>query len=153
MKFNFIIVLFALLGGCNRGATVSINDYKFSVEVADTDQTRQQGLMYRESMANNAGMLFIFPRQRIQAFWMENTLIPLDIIYFDKNLKLVSIQKNRQPCRLPDRTSAALKGLIYTPCPSYTSEKPAKYVLEINAGLADKYHFKQGDELLLMLKK
>ncbi len=121
---------------------VTLNGQTFKVELADDDNSRAMGLMYREQMSDDEGMLFIFPNSQMRAFWMKNTLIPLDILYFDQNKKLVSISENTPPCK--NTTSR---------CQNYPSAKPAKYVLEINAGLSKKYDFKTGDELLIQLKK
>ena len=135
--------LVLLLSACQQNRhRVSINDQSFVVALANTDNTRAMGLMYVEQMANDEGMLFIFPDTQRRAFWMKNTLIPLDILYFDQNRKLVSISENTPPCK---NTT--------TRCPNYPSAKPAKYVLEINAGLSQKHGFKVGDELIIQLKK
>lgn len=143
MKTSFLFGLFLLLAGCQTTPhQVSINEVTFQVSLAEDDNSRAMGLMYKKSLPPNAGMLFIFPDSRPRAFWMKNTLIPLDILYFNHNKILVSIQADVPPCR--NTTSR---------CPNYPSEKPAQYVLEINAGLADKYGFKVGDELILDLKK
>ena len=134
--------LLVLLPGCQiKQHKVSINGQTFKVELADTDHKRAMGLMYREEMANDSGMLFIFPDSQPRAFWMKNTLIPLDIMYFDQNRRLVNIRANTPPCR---NTT--------TRCPSYPSTAPAKYVLEINGGLSEKHGFKPGDELIIQLK-
>jgi uncharacterized protein len=101
------------------------------IEIADNDDERMQGLMYRQSLAENAGMLFIFNDEEPRAFWMKNTLIPLDIIYINSRKEIVSIQKYTQP------------GSTY----SIPSEKPAIYVLEVNAGFADKNGIKPGDKI------
>ncbi|GAA4813942.1 hypothetical protein GCM10011365_19810 [Marinicella pacifica] len=143
MKTSFLFGLFLLLAGCQTTPhQVSINEVTFQVSLAEDDNSRAMGLMYKKSLPPDAGMLFIFPDSRPRAFWMKNTLIPLDILYFNHNKILVSIQADVPPCR--NTTSR---------CPNYPSEKPAQYVLEINAGLADKYGFKVGDELILDLKK
>ena len=135
--------LVLLLSACQQNRhRVSLNNQSFVVELANTDNTRALGLMYREQMADDEGMLFIFPDTQRRAFWMKNTLIALDILYFDQNKKLVSISENTPPCK---NTT--------TRCPNYPSAKPAKYVLEINAGLSQKYGFKAGDELIIQLKK
>lgn len=102
---------------------------KIDVEIADTEYDRAVGLMFRESMEENQGMLFIMPSERKQAFWMKNTMIPLDMIFMDKDQKIVSIQKNTRPYSEQ----------------SYISEKPAKYVVEVIAGFANKYGIKEGD--------
>jgi uncharacterized membrane protein (UPF0127 family) len=135
--------LVLLLSACQQNQhRVTLNDQSYVVELANTDNTRALGLMYREQMAADEGMLFIFPDTQRRAFWMKNTLIPLDILYFDQNRKLVSISANTPPCK---NTT--------TRCPNYPSAKPAKYVLEINAGLSQKHGFKVGDELIIELKK
>ena len=136
-------LLLLLLSACQQNQNkVTLNDYSFVVEVADTNESRALGLMFREQMDDGAGMLFIFPDTQRRAFWMKNTLIALDILYFDQNRKLVSISENTPPCK---NTT--------TRCPSYPSAQPAKYVLEINAGLSEEYGFKTGDELHIQLKK
>ena len=132
-----------LLSACQTNQNrVSINDVSYLVELADDDNERAMGLMYRKEMSDNEGMLFIFPDSQMRAFWMKNTLIPLDILYFDDNKKLINISENTPPCK---NTS--------TRCPNYPSTKPAKYVLEINAGLSAKHKFKSGDEMIIQLKK
>ncbi|WP_298548216.1 DUF192 domain-containing protein [uncultured Aquimarina sp.] len=101
------------------------------IEIADNDYERETGLMYRKSMEEKRGMLFIQENMRPQSFYMKNTLIPLDIIYIDDQYKIVSFQKNAKPL---DESSLP-------------SGKPAKYVLEINAGLSDQWNFKVGDSI------
>jgi uncharacterized protein len=102
-----------------------------NVEVADNEGERMQGLMYRYSMDENNGMFFIFEEEAPRAFWMKNTYIPLDIIYIGADNTIVSIQKYTQP-----------KSTYSLP-----SEKPAQYVLEVNAGFSDKYGLKPGDKI------
>lgn len=94
--------------------------------------------MFRDSMPRDHGMLFIFPNEAMRSFWMKNTRIPLDIIYFDENLRLVSIARGARPCRTQV-------------CPGYRSAGPAKYVLELNAGLADELRLEAGDILEINL--
>ena len=101
------------------------------VEFAKNDEERALGLMYRSSMDEHQGMWFIFPEEAPRSFYMRNTEIPLDIIYLDKDKKVVSIAKNARPY---DETSLP-------------SEKPAMYVLEINGGLADKWGIEKGDRV------
>lgn len=142
-KSCLIVLLLLILAGCqHQQHRVILMDKTFIVELADDDQSRAMGLMYRKEMADGEGMLFIFPDSQTRAFWMKNTLIPLDILYFDHNRRLVSISENTPPCK---NTS--------TRCPNYPSAKPAKYVLEINAGLSQNYGFEAGDELIIQLKK
>ncbi|WP_299442290.1 DUF192 domain-containing protein [uncultured Aquimarina sp.] len=101
------------------------------IEIADNDYERETGLMYRKSMEEKRGMLFIQKMFKPQNFYMKNTLIPLDIIYIDDKYKIVSFQKNAKPL---DETSLP-------------SVKPAKYILEINAGLSDQWNLKIGDSI------
>lgn len=102
---------------------------KIDIEIVQDDAKRQQGLMYRENMEPDQGMLFLFDVEEPQAFWMENTKIPLDIIYIDKDWKIVSIAKNTVPF---SKQSIPSKG-------------PSKYVLEVNAGFSDAYKIGAGD--------
>lgn len=99
------------------------------VELANTPEERNLGLMYRKGMDENQGMLFIFPDEDMRSFYMRNTEFSLDIIYLDKDRKVVSIAKRAKPY---DETSLP-------------SEAPAMYVLEINGGLSDKWGIDKGD--------
>jgi uncharacterized membrane protein (UPF0127 family) len=99
------------------------------IEIADDEYATQTGLMYRSSMKTNQGMLFIFPDNDYRSFYMKNTEIPLDIIYLSEDKTIVSIQKNAQPMNES----------------SLPSEGPAKYVLEVNAGLSDTWTLEKGD--------
>ncbi|UII78659.1 DUF192 domain-containing protein [Flagellimonas sp. CMM7] len=101
------------------------------IEIAESEYETQTGLMYRESMQDNQGMLFIFPDVAMHSFYMKNTQIALDIIYIDENLKIASFQKNAQPFNET--------GL--------SSKVPVKYVLEINAGLSEKLELDIGDTI------
>ncbi|WP_369999550.1 DUF192 domain-containing protein [Winogradskyella sp.] len=101
------------------------------IEIADTDYETQTGLMYRNQLGNNQGMLFVFPNEIMRSFYMKNTKIPLDIIYIDEDKTIVSFQKNAKPF---DETSLP-------------SNAPAKYVLEVNAGLSDQWQLEVGDSI------
>lgn len=104
---------------------------KFDIEIAETDYETETGLMYRQSMEENQGMLFIFPNVSSRSFYMKNTEFPLDIIYVNEEMKIVSFQKNAKPY---DESSLP-------------SDVPAKYVLEVNAGLSDKMQLQVGDSI------
>jgi uncharacterized membrane protein (UPF0127 family) len=108
---------------------------RFTVEVADTPETWEHGLMERTALAPNAGMLFIFPDVAPRTFWMMNTLIPLDMLFIDADHRVINIQENAQPCAAPRR------------CPTYNSTAPAKYVLEIPGGRARALGVKAGDHV------
>jgi uncharacterized membrane protein (UPF0127 family) len=125
--------------GCataDGGSWVELKGKRFSVEIADDDAERQRGLMFRDEMPADHGMIFIHDEEMPQAYWMKNTKIPLDILYFDHARKLVSAQERVPPCSLGDQ------------CPPFASEEPALYVLELNAGLAESLGVKAGDELI-----
>ncbi|MFT5892025.1 MAG: uncharacterized membrane protein (UPF0127 family) [Dokdonia sp.] len=102
---------------------------KIDVEFAEDDYERETGLMHRISMKPLQGMLFILDEERIQNFHMKNTLIPLDLMYIDSNKKVVSFAENAKPLDLT----------------SLSSQVPAKYVLEINGGLAEEWVIEIGD--------
>ena len=118
-------------------AAVELRGQRIQVELATDDASRQHGLMMRTELAANHGMLFVFPHSGPQAFWMKNTLISLDILYFDTDRRLVSMQLDVPPCRAD-------------PCPTYPSEAPALYVLELSAGSAQRMGVHRGDELKVM---
>lgn len=135
------IVLLPLLAcamsGC-AGASqpwVEIAGQRYAVELADDDAERARGLMFRDAMADDHGMLFIHDAQEPQAYWMKNTRIALDILYFDTDRRLVAQQRDVPPCSLGDA------------CPSYPSNAPARYVLELNAGQAEKLKLQDGATL------
>ncbi len=155
-----LLLIFVLIfGGCNAGAllgndnvdsndtvwldagetdgpkiTINTNNdsYTFDIEIADTSAERSKGLMYRESMKNNHGMLFIFDEEEELNFWMKNTLIPLDMIFFDHDYKIVHIQHDARPCKS-------------APCEVFSSLKPARYVLEVKGGTTERLGITPGN--------
>ena len=104
---------------------------QFEIEVADNDYEIQTGMMYRNELAPNRGMLFVFPDEQMRYFYMKNTEIPLDIIYIDREYYIVSFQKNAKPL---DETSLP-------------SEAPAQYVFEIAGGRSDQLGLQVGDRI------
>jgi hypothetical protein len=102
---------------------------QIDIETALTEQQHEQGLMYRKSMDESRGMLFVFPGSEPRSFWMRNTLISLDIIYVSQDKEIVKIVKNAVP--------HSEKSLL--------SEKDAMYVVEVVGGFCDKYQVKEGD--------
>ncbi|MBS0557835.1 MAG: DUF192 domain-containing protein [Proteobacteria bacterium] len=131
--------MLASLAACSAhaaGPYVVLDGHRFQIEVAADDPSRERGLMFRESMPADHGMLFIFDDAQVRTFWMKNTHIPLDILYFDQNYKLVSVQQRVPPCLNSGNN-----------CPVYPSEGDARYVLELNAGMAGKLGIKPGDVL------
>ena len=114
--------------------TVTLGGQRFSVELATTPAAQAHGLMDRISMPAAHGMLFVFPDSAPRTFWMKDTLIPLDILFFDTRRRLVTIQANAQPCKAD-------------PCRLYPSNAPARYVLELNAGTAARLGLHNGDAM------
>ncbi|HEX7369196.1 MAG TPA: DUF192 domain-containing protein [Rhodanobacteraceae bacterium] len=112
--------------------TVTLRGHRFSVEIASTPAEEAHGLMDRTSMPADHGMLFVFSDSAPRTFWMKNTLIPLDMLFFNAAHKLVAIQADAQPCKAD-------------PCKLYPSNAPARYVLELNAGAAAKLGLRKGD--------
>lgn len=133
------IVLCALCScaTASNGAWVELKGKRFVVEIADDAGERERGLMFRDALAADSGMIFIHDYEEPLAYWMKNTHIPLDILYFDHARKLVSAQHRVPPCSLGDR------------CPPFPSSGPALYVLELNAGEAESLDVHAGDQLLL----
>jgi len=105
--------------------TAVVNGVPFSLEVADTEEERRIGLSNRTSLAQNAGMLFVFPQTANWTFWMKDTLIPLDLLYLDDQGKIIAAYAMK-----PE------PGVAESQLTRYQSPQPAKYGLEINGGLA-----------------
>lgn len=99
------------------------NGHVVAVEIAADDETRAQGLMYRDQVRPGTGMLFLFPKDDIYSFWMKNTITSLDIIWMTPDGLVVDIKSDVPPCQAD-------------PCPSYAPSGTARYVLEVGAGVA-----------------
>lgn len=138
MRHLLSLLLIIACTSCSAGPSVEIGGKRFSVEIADTRDKLALGLMFRDEMPEDHGMLFLFPNEAPRSFWMKNCRIPLDILYFDKDLKMVSASLNTPPCRVER-------------CPTYPSKYPAMYVLEINGGMAAELGISVGDQLELNL--
>lgn len=118
----------------NLARVASLHGRNFSIELATDAASREHGLMMREALATDHGMVFAFVDESPRGFWMKNTLIPLDILYFDTNRRLVSMRLDALPCKAD-------------PCPLYPSNAPARYVFELSAGTAKRVGVQIGDEL------
>lgn len=113
--------------------TATINNYTFKLEVARAQKEKEIGLSKKKTLEKNAGMLFLFEKPAYYSFWMKNMKFSIDIIYI-RDRRIVTIHKNvKSPKSLNENLSI------------YNSSKPADTVLEINAGLSQKYKFKEGD--------
>lgn len=137
-----LILLITLLSGCSWFDFTSKNkltlksndkDVALTIEVADSEEEREQGLMGREKLDDGTGMWFVFEDEKVQYFWMKNMKISIDIIFLDKDKKAVKFYENLKPCAMEK-------------CPSYSSISPAMYALEVPAGFAQLHAVKVGDE-------
>ena len=149
MRRVALMLLVSLLAGCDRipSATttqaapvvqmlptvqVELAGRRFTLEVADDLDEMQRGLMYRQSMPRDRGMIFVYDREQILTFYMKNTYIPLDIIFLDSKGKVVSIKQ--------------MKPLDLT---STSSDRPARFAIELNEGVARELGLKSGDVVVL----
>lgn len=154
MKYLLFFILSLLLISCNTSSekaseTLTTEDIAFTkegelniyktdsttiamdIEIAETDYETATGLMYRDAMEENQGMLFIFGSPTVHSFYMKNTEFSLDILYITADRKIASIAANAEPFSEK----------------SLSSEVPIQYVLEMNGGLAEKWNVKVGDSL------
>jgi uncharacterized membrane protein (UPF0127 family) len=100
--------------------------FSVTCDIADEPEERREGLMYRESLGDEEGMIFVYDTPQNMSFWMKNTLIPLDIIFIDTNLTVINIEEaDVEPPETQDNEF-----------PLYRSAAPAKWVVEINQGLS-----------------
>jgi uncharacterized protein len=112
-------------------AVIVFPNASFFIETVEEEGQRIKGLSGKESMKENRGMLFKFEQEEYWSIWMKDMLFPLDIIWLDQNLVVVDLKENVSPETYPS---------------SFSPQKPAKYVLEINAGLCEKYQIKINDQ-------
>ncbi len=136
-RFLFVFLIILFLSGCSNSkfGKVCFESNCFDVELATTFVERERGLMYRDSLDLDDGMLFVFEEEGIYSFWMKDTLIPLDIIWIDSNGVVVFIEEDVRPC--------------VDECSIFKSDRESKYVLEVNSGIVEKIGLKVGDKLEL----
>ena len=106
----------------------------YRTEIARTPEEQAQGLMYRESLPERTGMLFLFSDSAPHHFWMKNTMIPLDMVWMDSSGRVLFVSANTLPCKAD-------------PCPTYGPDVPADSVLEIAGGMAEREGIKTGAKL------
>jgi len=143
MEKYFGLAALILLAACAAPPQPVVCDVPFAtfggecieLELAKTFDQKVTGLMHRESMPLNHGMLFFFEKEMPLKFWMKDTLIPLDMIFLDKDFRVVEVKSNIQPCKAD-------------PCPTYPGN-PAMYVLEINGGLSQDFNIVPGSVMTL----
>ena len=131
-----LLSVFGGLHGCEAQPKVTIltregREVIFRVEIADTPAKRERGLQYRQELADDRGMIFLFPSESPQAFWMKNTPIALDMIFINRERTIVGIVEETLPFSLQSRSVAA----------------PSQYVLEIKGGLSKRHGFTAGDRV------
>ena len=138
------ILFFVLAASCSLAASrkyIKIflpSDVSLVAELAVTDEEKRIGLMFRERINSDQAMLFVFEKEGIFPFWMKNVKFPIDIIWLDKEKRIIHIESRVPPCEKQ-------------PCPSYVSSKPAMYVLEVKAGSAEKNKLRIGDRIDFIL--
>jgi uncharacterized membrane protein (UPF0127 family) len=121
-----------------ENATVCFPGACIDVEVADTPTSRAQGLMYREQLPEDRGMIFVFATEDFHSFWMMNTYIPLDIIWINSNFSIVHTE-HAIPCIAEDRETCVL----------YTPDQKALYVVEVNSGFVEEHGIGVGDTITI----
>jgi uncharacterized membrane protein (UPF0127 family) len=112
------------------------NGANLTAEIAQTPSEVGQGLMFRESLCEGCGMLFVFPREGACGFWMKNTLIPLDIIFLSSNKTVIDMKENFAPCKTAE-------------CNTYASSAPCAYAIEANAGFAKQNKISSGQQVAI----
>jgi uncharacterized membrane protein (UPF0127 family) len=147
----FLIAALLVLTACTQPAQTSATDagdtpppdqvpvpqatlpdgFIVNLELATTPEEISTGLMFRPSLPENQGMLFLFDQPRLPSFWMKNTLIPLDLVFLDPTGAVVDVIASVQPCAVE-------------PCPNYPPSSPAQAVLEIGAGVAAMHGLENG---------
>jgi len=136
LTLTFLVFLF-LIAACTNQSIVIIDNgnknFEINVEIADNFEERARGLMFREFLDENAGMLFVFEQEDYLSFWMKNTLIPLDMIFISEDFEIVDI-KYAVPCK-------------QDPCVSYKTISPAKYVLEVNGNFTLQNNIEIGNKI------
>ncbi len=116
----------------NKIKIVCINSACFKVKVAKTAEEKRKGLMFKTTLPADSGMIFVYDKEGTYPIWMKNTLIPLDVIWIDKDNKIIDIKSNLPPCKTEN-------------CEVFKHKGKAKYILELNAGVVDENNIKVGD--------
>lgn len=136
LVFLFAIATLGAFASCEAQPKVTIitqsgGSVIFHVEVADTPTKRALGLQYRKELGSDRGMIFLFPAEALQSFWMKNTPLPLDMIFINAERKIVGIVEQTTPFSLDSRSVSA----------------PSQFVLEINGGLVKRHGVRPGDSV------
>jgi uncharacterized membrane protein (UPF0127 family) len=147
MRLRFILVMAFLALYCSgqRGKDWFIQVYfpdgfAVTAELAVNEEERARGLMFREEIHENQAMLFLFAEEDIHSFWMKNMRFPIDILWLDGDRRIVHIETRVPPC-------------TREPCPTYTPDAAASFVLELQSGCAGKHGLRIFDRLEFILPK
>ncbi len=121
MRTSIIVLAIVLmsLAGCAKMNYAELNGMTFNLEIAQTPEETSKGLMFRESLCEDCGMLFMFEEEDYHPFWMKNTLIPLDMVFISSEMEVVDVL-HAEPCKTEE-------------CMLFIPKDKAKYVLEVNA--------------------
>ncbi len=114
--------------------------FTVTAEIAVSEEERARGLMFREKLLEDQAMLFLFETEDIHSFWMKNMRFPIDILWLDKNRRIVHIEARVSPCP-------------HEPCPTYAPAAPAAFVLELQSGCAERHRLRVYDRLEFILPK
>lgn len=145
LRFYSSILFLCLIVGCkipvSELPTLTVNfvaedgkkSLPFDVEVAATEPSRRKGLMYRKLMEEHHGMLFLFPQERLNSFWMKNTILELDMLFVSKDWRVVGILDH-----VPPQNEAPRK-----------VDEPSQYVIELVAGATEKFGIKKGMKVVV----
>lgn len=146
-KFVVVSLSFFVFSGCsffglgNKTETKELTlqtqnkTVKLNVEIADSAEEREKGLMGRDKLEEGKAMLFVFQDEAPRTFWMKNTLISLDVIFFNGRKEVTETVQFMKPCK-------------ETQCPSYRGNLPAMYALEVSAGFVQEKGVKAGDTMV-----
>lgn len=133
-----IIVIFLMVGvffattSQNESRTLRVNNTEINIEIATTSQEKERGLCCRDFLPENSGMLFMYDRPAQYRFWMKDTRIPLDMYWIDSKKKIIHIEAEVKPESYPKM---------------FGPDAPAQYILETNAGFAQKHNISVGDSV------
>lgn len=122
-----------------QGKVIFTHKDSLRVDVAETAEQRAKGLMFKQYLAANTGLLFVFETETIQRVWMKNTLIPLDVVFISQQGVIISMIEHLKPC-------------LIEVCDIYPSKGNALYMLEMNAGDVDKYHLTIGLQVWIQIE-
>jgi uncharacterized membrane protein (UPF0127 family) len=131
---TYLMLALALTGPAPAPSFVAPDGARVQLELATTDQQKSTGLMGRTHLAVGSGMLFVFRQDGILPFWMKDTLIPLDLIWLDRDGVVVELRADLQPCRVD-------------PCPRFEPKALARAALLVNAGFTSAHGVKPGTSL------